>query len=249
MIGISNLTQKFNIGKPNEVTALEAVSLDIPAGQFVVVVGSNGSGKSTLLHLVAGNLMPTKGQIELDGANLSRLPDYKRSRWLARVFQNPLDGTAPELSIIENFRLAALRGKTKWLRIGMDGPFTALVRARVAQLGLGLEDKLNQNMGSLSGGQRQALCLLMAVMSDIKVLLLDEPIAALDPKSASVVMDIADRLIREYCLTAIMVTHNLKDALQFGDRILQLQNGKVIRDLSGISKNSMTLVDLYSWFS
>ena len=185
----------------------------------------------------------------MDGKNVSKWPDYKRSRFIARVFQNPFSGTSADLSILDNFRLAALRTQNKALKIGIDTQFKKRVSEQIAQLGMGLENKLLQPMGSLSGGQRQALTLLMAVMDDVKILLLDEPTAALDPRSADVVLKIANQLAQQYQLTTILITHNLKDAFQNGNRILQMAEGKIIRDLDYSSKNKLTQNEIFSWFS
>jgi len=248
MIRFKHVYKRFNVGRPNEVVALKDIDLHIAASEFLILVGSNGSGKSTLLNLIAGNIFPTSGEIEIVGQNVNKLPEYKRSQWIARVFQNPLQGTAPELSIVENFRLASLRTSPKRLKIGLNADFKKEISERVAMLGLGLEDKLQQAMGSLSGGQRQALSLLMAVMADIKVLLLDEPTAALDPRSAKIVLETADKLIKDYSITAIMVTHNLKDAYQYGSRIIQLHNGEILRDIRKDKKGLLSYTDMYEWF-
>jgi putative ABC transport system ATP-binding protein len=248
MIYLNNIHKTFNTGKPNEVVAINQVNLQINAGEFVVIVGSNGSGKTTLLNLVAGNILPDKGTITIDGNNVTRLPDYQRGKWIARIFQNPLLGTAADLSIIDNFRLAALRTQNKGLSIGKNEKFKQLVRDKIATLGMGLEDKIEQPIGTLSGGQRQALTLLMSVMDTCKILLLDEPTAALDPRSAANVLRIADGLIKEYKLTAIMVTHNLKDADNYGSRIIQMGEGAVLKDIAGKEKYTLQQNELYSWF-
>ncbi|TCK85837.1 ABC transporter ATP-binding protein [Albibacterium bauzanense] len=248
MIEFNHIYKSFHVGRPNEVTALQDVNLHIAASEFLILVGSNGSGKSTLLNLIAGNVFPTSGEIKIAGQNVNKLPEYKRSQWLARVFQNPLQGTAPELSIVENFRLASLRTSPKTLKIGLTADFKKEISDRVAMLGLGLENKLQQAMGSLSGGQRQALSLLMAVMADIKILLLDEPTAALDPRSAEIVLKTANKLIKDYSITAIMITHNLKDAHQYGSRIIQLHNGEIVRDIEKDKKESLSYADMYEWF-
>ncbi|MET3979875.1 putative ABC transport system ATP-binding protein [Mucilaginibacter sp. UYP25] len=248
MIQLSNIHKTFNTGKPNEVIAVNNINLQINDGEFVVIVGSNGSGKTTLLNLLAGNTLPSKGTISIDGNNVTRMPEYKRSKWIARIFQNPLLGTAADLSIIDNFRLAALRTQPKGLFIGKNEAFKKHVHDKVATLGMGLEDKIEQPIGTLSGGQRQALTLLMSVMDSCKILLLDEPTAALDPRSAEHVLRIADGLIKEYQLTAILVTHNLKDAGNFGSRIIQMGEGEVLKDISGEEKYSLKQTDLYNWF-
>jgi putative ABC transport system ATP-binding protein len=248
MIEIANISKTFNTGKPNQVNAISKFSLNIKAGEFVVIVGSNGSGKTTLLNLVAGNILPNAGTITIDGNNVTRLPEYKRSKWIARIFQNPLLGTAGDLSIVDNFRLAAIRTQYKGLSIGKNESFKKLVKDKVATLGMGLESKIEQPIGTLSGGQRQALTLLMSVMDTCKILLLDEPTAALDPRSAENVMRIADSLIKEYNLTAILVTHNLKDAGNYGSRIIQMGEGEILKDVSTIEKSKLKQSDLFDWF-
>jgi putative ABC transport system ATP-binding protein len=248
MIQLSKINKTFNTGKPNQVTAINNVDLDIKTGEFVVIVGSNGSGKTTLLNLVSGNILPNSGSIIIDGNNVTRLPEYKRSKWIARIFQNPLLGTAADLSIIDNFRLAALRTQSKSLSIGKNDKFKSLVKDRIATLGMGLEDKTEQPIGTLSGGQRQALTLLMSVMDTCKILLLDEPTAALDPRSAENVLRIAANLIKEYQLTAILVTHNLKDAGNYGSRIIQMGEGEILKDVAGTEKQSLHQNELFSWF-
>jgi putative ABC transport system ATP-binding protein len=248
MIEIANISKTFNTGKPNQVNAISKVSLNIKAGEFVVIVGSNGSGKTTLLNLVAGNILPDTGTITIDGNNVTRLPEYKRSKWIARIFQNPLLGTAGDLSIVDNFRLAAIRTQYKGLSIGKNESFKKLVKDKIATLGMGLESKIEQPIGTLSGGQRQALTLLMSVMDTCKILLLDEPTAALDPRSAENVMRIADSLIKEYSLTSILVTHNLKDAGNYGSRIIQMGEGEILRDVSTIEKSKLKQNDLFDWF-
>ena len=248
MIELQHITKVFNRGQVNEVTALSDVSLTIQKGEFVVVIGSNGSGKSTLFNIIAGAETPTNGQVIIDNKDVTKLAEYERSQWIARVFQNPLSGTAPELSIIDNFRLAALRTKSKQLTIGVNEAFKKTVRDKIATLGMGLENKIEQQMGSLSGGQRQALTLLMSVMDKTDILLLDEPTAALDPRSANTILQTADTLIKEYNLTAILITHNLKDAYQYGNRLVQMNEGKVLRDLDKNAKAALTQNDLFEWF-
>lgn len=249
MIELDKLSKTFNPGLPNAVFALHEVSLRILPKEFVVLVGSNGSGKSTLLNCIAGSVFPSRGSIRVDGKELSRVPVYRRSAWIARVFQDPSQGSAANLSVLENFRLASLRTSKKSLRIGLTKDFAEKVREQVAGLGMGLEHQLHQPMGTLSGGQRQALCLLMAVMDDIRILLLDEPTAALDPRSAEMVLKVADRLIREFEVTAVMVTHNLKDAHSYGSRLIQMDSGRVLRDIPAGEKARLSLNDLYGWFA
>lgn len=248
MLVLDQLQLTFNAGKADALTAIDINRLVLQAGEFMVVLGANGSGKSTLLNLVAGSLSPDRGTITLGGEDLTRLPDYRRSRRIARVFQNPLAGTAGTLTILDNFRMAAMRGVRKGLRVGTGPAFQRQVQERVATLGMGLEDKLQQTMGTLSGGQRQALTLLMSVMADIDVLLLDEPTAALDPRSAQQVMEIADHLIRENSLVAIFVTHHIHEALRYGDRLMQMHDGQIVRDLGVDEKNKLTHAEVVAWF-
>ena len=248
MIEINHITKVFNRGMVNEVTALQDVNLQINEGEFLVLTGSNGSGKTTLLNVIAGAILPSEGSICIKGQDVTRLPEHKRSRWVARVFQNPLGGTAPDLSILDNFRLAALRTKPKRLVIGIDEKFKATVREKIAGLGLGLENKLRQPIGTLSGGQRQALTLLMSVMDHTDILLLDEPTAALDPKSSEVVMQTAERIIREYNLTTVLITHNLRDSLRYGNRLIHMAGGRIVHNLDTNAKQSLKVEDMYAWF-
>ncbi len=248
MINLENISKTFNRGEANEVTALRNINLDIHDGEFVVIIGANGSGKTTLLNILSGSEKASAGKVLIDGEDVSGIAEYKRSRWIARVFQNPFNGTASELSILDNFRLAALRTRHKNLTIGINAAFKKRVQYMIARLDMGLEDKINQMMGSLSGGQRQALTLLMSVMDEAKILLLDEPTAALDPKSAAMVLSLADRLIKEYHLTALFITHNLKDARQMGTRLIQFQDGKIVRQLSPEEKANIQLQDMAAWF-
>ena len=249
MIDIKNIHKVFNPGKPNQVNAVNGIDLKIKTEEFLVIVGANGSGKTTLLDLVAGSISPTSGNIIIDDRDVTKLPDYKRSKWIARVFQNPMSGTASDLSILDNFRLATIRTRPKGLSIGINDVFKDQVKEKISTLGLGLENKIEQQMGTLSGGQRQALTLLMSVMDNCKVLLLDEPTAALDPRSAEVVMRTAEELIRDYRLTAILITHNLKDAYAYGNRIILMGEGQIQKDLGAGEKQALKQSDLFDWFS
>ncbi|HCN83648.1 MAG TPA: ABC transporter ATP-binding protein [Sphingobacteriaceae bacterium] len=249
MIEISNLEKLFNRGQANEVYALKNINLSVGAKEFVVIVGANGSGKTSLLNCISGSILPSSGDIKISGNPVTHLPDYKRSKWIARVFQNPLCGTAPDLSILNNFRLASLRTSSYGLRIGINEAFRAKVKEKIASLKMGLENKIDQPMGTLSGGQRQALTLLMSVMDEAHILLLDEPTAALDPRSAETVMKTADQLIKEYGLTAILITHNLKEAFQYGSRIIQMAEGKIIKDVNSERKSAIQQTEIYEWFA
>ena len=248
MIKITNVHKIFNSGKPNQVNAVNGVDLLIKREEFLVIVGANGSGKTTLLDLVAGSVIPTSGTIAIDDKDVTKLPDYRRSQWIARVFQNPMSGTASDLSILDNFRLAAIRTRSKGLAIGINDTFKNQVKEKISTLGMGLENKIEQQMGTLSGGQRQALTLLMSVMDSCKVLLLDEPTAALDPRSADIVMRTAEELIRDYRLTSILITHNLKDAYNYGNRIILMGEGNIKKDLDAGQKSALKQNDLFDWF-
>jgi putative ABC transport system ATP-binding protein len=249
MLKASHLVKYFNKGTPNKVLAVDDCTIEITDSEFVLIVGSNGSGKSTLLNLIAGSYFPDSGRIEIDGTDVTAKKDFSRSKWIARVFQDPMAGTAADLSIIDNFRLAALRTKRKSFRTGVDKKFREAVREKIAVLNLGMENKLETMVGRLSGGQRQALTLMMAVMDDSKILLLDEPTAALDPRSADTVIRIADKVISDLKLTAMLVTHNMSYALHYGSRLVMMKNGKIEKDLSQEEKKNLKLVDLYEWFN
>ena len=248
MIEFKGVNKTFNKGQPSEVVALRDINLVINKGAFVVIVGSNGSGKTTLLNMLAGTEMCSNGEILIDGVDVTGLPEYKRSRWVARVFQNPMSGTAPDLSILDNFRLAAIRTSAKALRVGVNDAFRKEVQEKIAVLGMGLEDKLDMPIGALSGGQRQALTLLMSVMDKTDILLLDEPTAALDPRAAELVMQTADNLIKQYNLTALLITHQIKDAKTYGNRLVQMHTGKIERDLGSDAKAMLSVQEMFGWF-
>lgn len=248
MLQLSKIHKVFNPGKATAVAAVDRLTLRLETGSYTVVIGANGSGKSTLLNLIAGSIYADQGKILLRGQEIQKLPDYKRSKWIARVFQNPLAGTAASLSILDNFRMAALRKSPKWIKLGVDNDFKQLVYEQVATLKMGLEHKLAQPMGTLSGGQRQALTLLMTVMADVEVLLLDEPTAALDPRSAREVMEIAKRIIHDHQLTALLITHNISEALRYGTRLIQMENGKIVRDYQQPEKSALQHAEVVAWF-
>jgi putative tryptophan/tyrosine transport system ATP-binding protein len=248
MIDINKANKIFNPRKPNQVNAVNGIDLHIKSEEFLVIVGANGSGKTTLLDMVAGSVLPSSGTISIDGEDVTKLADYRRSKWIARVFQNPLSGTASDLSILDNFRLASIRTKMKGLSIGINDTFKNQVKEKISTLGMGLENKIEQPMGTLSGGQRQALTLLMSVMDSCKVLLLDEPTAALDPRSADIVMRTAEELIKDYRLTSVLITHNLKDAFNYGNRIILMGEGKIVKDLDTQQKLALKQTNLYDWF-
>lgn len=245
MIELIQLSKTFNTGTPAEVIALRPLDLKINRGELTVVIGSNGSGKSTLLNLIAGTIVPATGKIIIDGEDITAVPDYRRSRLIARIFQDPLMGTAPDLSILDNFRLAALRSKPKTLAGGLNESFKKKVIELITRLEMGMETKIDQPMGLLSGGQRQALTLCMATMDSAKVLLMDEPSAALDPRSGQRIMETSRRFISDCGLAGMMVTHNLKDALLYADRLIQMKEGVLIHEYKNEEIPSLTLAGLY----
>ncbi len=249
MIELKNVSKTFNAGDANEVQALDQINLKIEKGQYLVLVGANGSGKSTLLNAIAGSFSVDEGEIYIEGQQVNRLKDFQRSPWIARIFQNPLSGTAPDLTVLDNFRLASLRTRRKGLKIGIQSNFKKEVQEKISMLNMGLEHKLNQEMGTLSGGQRQALTLIMAIMDEAKILLMDEPSAALDPKSAENLMEKAQMVVQEFNLTTVLVTHDLRDAYQYGNRILQMREGKIIRDFAQEEKTALAQDDLFRWFA
>jgi putative tryptophan/tyrosine transport system ATP-binding protein len=248
LLELSNITVSFNQDEPEEMHAIKNLSLQIDKGEFIVIVGANGSGKSTLLSSIAGNVLLYKGRISLRNRNITLWPEHKRCRLIARVFQNPFLGTASDLTILENFRLASIRTSAKKLNLGINSLFRKKVADKISVLDIGLENKLDKPMGILSGGQRQALTLLMALMDEAEILLMDEPTAALDPKSADELLSLTGRLIRELGITALLVTHNMTEAIRMGNRIIQLEKGSLIRDLNMEEKESLPLQALQQWF-
>jgi putative tryptophan/tyrosine transport system ATP-binding protein len=248
MIRLENITVVFNKGSVNEITALKHVDLSVGKGEFVVILGNNGSGKSTLLNCIAGSVFPTFGRIYIGETNITRWPDYRRTVFVSRVFQNPVHSTCSELTVLENLRLAALRGQAKRLRTGIDRDFLKSAREKMSVTGMGLENRMEYPVHALSGGQRQALSLVMATLNNPEILILDEPTAALDPRSSAVVMESAGKLIREYRLTALLVTHNLRDAQQYGSRLIQMKEGQIVRDMDQARKNGLSIPEIHQWF-
>lgn len=231
MIVLDNIQKHFILGDGTSIQALNNINIAINKGDFVTIIGSNGSGKSTLIKLVSGIEQPTSGNILLNGVNITSTSVEERSKYVAQVFQNPELGVAPNLSILENFRLAFLRGKTKSLFSVINNNFKKQIKDRIATLNMGLENKLNIPIGMLSGGQRQALCLLMATLAPCELLLMDEPTAALDPINAALVLETANNIVKQNNLTCLYITHNMHDAIKYGNRLIQLQNGNVIKDI------------------
>ena len=249
MLEVKDIWKVFNAGTVNEKQALRGVSLTLNDGDFCTVIGGNGAGKSTLLNAVAGTWPVDGGTISIGGVNVTHLPDYKRAPYIGRVFQDPMLGTAPTMQILENLALAARRGQRRGLRWGVTKAEKDQYQEMLKNLDLGLEDRLTSKVGLLSGGQRQALTLLMASLKKPKLLLLDEHTAALDPKTAAKVLELSDRIVAESKLTTMMVTHNMKDAIQHGNRLIMMYDGKIVIDVSGEEKKKLTVPQLLELFN
>ena len=248
MLDISHVTKVFNVGTVNEKVALNDFSLTLENGDFVTVIGGNGAGKSTMMNAIAGVWPVDAGTIKIDGTDITKLPEHKRAAFLGRVFQDPMTGTAATMGIEENLALAARRGNRRTLRAGIKASEREEYRELLKILGLGLEDRLTSKVGLLSGGQRQALTLLMATMKKPKLLLLDEHTAALDPKTAAKVLETTDLIVNRDHLTTLMITHNMRDAIAHGNRLIMLKDGKVILDIRGEEKKKLTVEDLLHKF-
>ena len=249
MLEIKEIRKTFNPGTINEKQALCGVSLTLNDGDFVTVIGGNGAGKSTLLNAVAGTFPVDSGSITIDGIDVTRLPEHKRAQYIGRVFQDPMMGTAATMQIEENLALAARRGKARGLRVGITAKERKDYRELLKILDLGLEDRLTAKVGLLSGGQRQALTLLMASLVKPKLLLLDEHTAALDPKTAAKVLDATEKIVRRDNLTTLMITHNMRDAIAHGNRLIMMYEGRVAVDVSGEEKKNLTVEQLLALFS
>ncbi|MGN0461367.1 MAG: ABC transporter ATP-binding protein [Ruminococcus sp.] len=249
MLKVNNIAKTFNPGTINEKKALDGVSLHLNPGDFVTIIGGNGAGKSTLMNAITGVWPVDNGSIILDGTNVTGMPEYKRAKYIGRVFQDPMMGTAPDMQIIENLALAYRRGKKRTLSWGITKKERALYHEKLKILGLGLEDRMTSKVGLLSGGQRQALTLLMASLQRPKLLLLDEHTAALDPTTAAKVLEISEEIISENNLTAMMITHNMHDAIAHGNRLIMMNEGKIIYDVQGEEKKNLTKADLMAKFA
>jgi len=257
MIQLENIGITFNPGTPDENRALSGINLRINRGDFITVIGSNGAGKSTLYNVIAGTLSPSEGRILIDSAvagaksqgmtDITRTPEYRRALYIGRIFQNPLLGTAGKMSLQDNMMICCRKG-WKGLKISLNGKMREYFRAQLAELGMGLENRLNDNVNQFSGGQRQALTLLMAVMSKPALLLLDEHTAALDPSNAAVVMELTRKFADEYKLTVMMVTHNMQQALDYGNRLLMMDSGGIIMDIAGKEKKNLSMDNIVERF-
>ena len=249
MLEMRHVTKVFNRGSVDEKVALNDLSLTLNDGDFVTVIGGNGAGKSTMQNAICGTWLPDSGSIFLGGVNVTSLPEYKRAKYLGRVYQDPMMGTAAGMQIEENLALAARRGAHRSLRPGIRKSEREEYRRMLEELDLGLETRLSAKVGTLSGGQRQALTLLMATMQKPRLLLLDEHTAALDPKTAAKVMQLTDKIVRENKLTTLMITHNMRDAIEYGNRLIMLHNGRIILDISGEEKKKLTVANLLEMFT
>lgn len=248
MLKITNLDKTFNKGTVNEKIAMNNVNLHLQPGEFVTIIGSNGAGKSTLFNLIGGCFFPDKGRVILGDKNITREKEYKRAKYIGRVFQDPLKGTAPTMTIEENLALSYLRSKDIKFSFGISKKEKALFRERLAQLDLGLEDRMKTKVGLLSGGQRQAVTLLMSTLAGPKLLLLDEHTAALDPETADKVLKITQSIVKENHITTMMITHNIQSALNMGNRTIMMSSGKIILDIQGEVRHEMTVSDVMELF-
>ena len=248
MLKIENVHKTFNAGTVNEKKALRGLNLHLKPGEFVTVIGGNGAGKSTMLNCVAGAYTVESGKIIIDGTDVTHLPEYKRAKFIGRVFQDPMMGTAATMQIEENLALAARRGKPRTLRSGITNKEREFYKEQLKILDLGLEERMTSKVGLLSGGQRQALTLLMATLQKPKLLLLDEHTAALDPKTAAKVLETTQRIVEENKLTTIMITHNMRDAITYGNRLIMMYDGHVVVDISGEEKKKLKVEDLLALF-
>ena len=249
MLKITNLQKTFNAGTVNAKTALSGLDLTLEDGDFVTVIGGNGAGKSTMLNAIAGVWKPDYGTIEVDGVDVTNMPEHKRAAFLGRVFQDPMKGTAPDMEIAENLSIAARRGTRRKLLWGIRKGERERYKKLLATLELGLEDRLSCKVGLLSGGQRQAVTLLMATLNRPKLLLLDEHTAALDPKTASKVLEATDKIVKRSGLTTMMITHNMRDAIEHGNRLIMMYDGHIVVDVSGEEKKNLTVEQLLNLFT
>lgn len=248
MLKITNLKKTFNPGTVNEKVAMNNVNLHLEKGDFVTIIGSNGAGKSTLFNLIGGCFLPDKGMILLDDVNITRMPEHKRAHYIGRLFQDPLKGTAPSMTIEENLALSYLRSTNARIGFGISKKERNLFRERLAQLDLGLEDRMKTKMGLLSGGQRQAVTLLMSTLVAPKLLLLDEHTAALDPATAEKVLNITKEIVAKENITTMMITHNIQSALDLGNRTIMMDNGGIVLDIAGEKRNGLTVPDVLELF-
>ncbi|HOA15588.1 MAG TPA: ATP-binding cassette domain-containing protein [Bacillota bacterium] len=249
MLELINISKTYNPGTVNEMCLFEGFNLDVPDGEFVSIVGSNGSGKTSLLNIICGSIPIDTGDVRIGGNSIKKLKDFQRYRRIGRVYQNPAMGTSPDLTLLENMSLADNKGRTFGLSAGINRSRVAFYREQLAILGLGLEDKLHEKVGSLSGGQRQAAAMVMSTLTPVDFLILDEHTAALDPKAAETVMELTDRIVKEKKLTAMMVTHNLRYAVEYGNRLIMMDKGRIVLEKSGAEKADLKVDDVLKVFT
>ncbi|MFC0211276.1 ABC transporter ATP-binding protein [Paenibacillus chartarius] len=249
MLELNQVSKLFNPGTPDEKIALTNIQLKLNPGDFVTVIGSNGAGKSTLMNIISGVMKPDFGDVRIDGKQIQALPEHERSRWIGRVFQDPMAGTAPNMSIEENLAMAYARGKPRGLSFGVTSAKRTLFREQLKRLGIGLENRLRAKVGLLSGGERQALSLLMATFTKPSILLLDEHTAALDPARAELITRLTDDIVRELNLTTLMVTHNMEQAIRLGNRLIMMDKGRIILDIPQERKRDLTVEQLLGEFA
>jgi len=247
MIVLKNVSMVFNPGTVNENPAINTINLKINEGDFITVIGSNGAGKSTLFNLIAGTITPTQGSLALNNRDITHEPEYKRAQYIGRIFQNPLLGTASNMSLEDNMMITHKKG-FKWIKRSLNNRMRDYFKTELVQLKMGLEDRMKENLAMFSGGQRQALTLLMMVLSKPELILLDEHTAALDPKNAEIVLELTHKFIKEYKLTSMMITHNMTHAIEFGNRLLMMDKGEIIFDVEGEEKKALTVEKLIEKF-
>lgn len=248
MLQISNVSKLFNPGTPDEKIALLGINLKLNPGDFVTIIGSNGAGKSTLMNIISGVMTPDAGEVRIGGNAIHQLAEYKRSQWIGRVFQDPMAGTAPRMTIEENLAMAYMRGKSRGLSFGVTAGKRKIFYEQLQKLGIGLENRLRAKVGLLSGGERQALSLLMATFTRPQILLLDEHTAALDPGRAELITQLTDNIVREMKLTTLMVTHNMEQAIRLGNRLIMMDKGRIILDVNEERKKNLTVTQLLGEF-
>ncbi|MCZ8515750.1 ABC transporter ATP-binding protein [Paenibacillus filicis] len=249
MLSIEQVTKLFNPGTPDEKVALSGINLHLREGDFVTVIGSNGAGKSTLMNIISGVMAPDLGKVSIAGQSVGHLPEHRRCDWIGRVFQDPMAGTAPTMTIEENLAMAYRRGKPRGLSIGVTGRKRKLFREQLSRLGIGLENRLGAKVGLLSGGERQALSLLMATFTEPRILLLDEHTAALDPSRAELITKLTKQIVEEMKLTTLMVTHNMEQAIRLGNRLIMMDKGRIILDVPETEKPDLTVEGLLNEFA
>lgn len=248
MLKLDNVSKLFNAGSPDEKIALLGIDLELNAGDFVTIIGSNGAGKSTLMNIISGVMKPDLGEARIEGNSISNLAEYQRARWIGRVFQDPMAGTAPHMTIEENLAMAYKRGQSRGLSFGVNAARRTVFREQLSKLGIGLENRLRAKVGLLSGGERQALSLLMATFTQPQILLLDEHTAALDPSRAELITTLTETLVREMKLTTLMVTHNMDQAIRLGNRLIMMDKGSIILDFDQSRKKDLTVERLLGEF-